>query len=103
MDLGVFFLSFFGFFFRVIFLIVFESFWGAILGRFGSQNRLKMRLMLGVCVCVRVRVFWSFFQFFFRFVFCIDFGVILELCWEAFGGFWRSKSVILGIDFFMFF
>ena len=30
--------------FRVDFLFVLGSFWGAILGRFWSQNRIKMRI-----------------------------------------------------------
>ena len=41
-DLGVFFRSFFWFFFRVVFLFVFLWFWGAFGERFWSQNRHKI-------------------------------------------------------------
>ena len=45
--------SFFWFFFCVVFVFVFGSFWGAILGRFGRQNWVKM------CTCDFV-IFFAF-------------------------------------------
>ena len=41
----------FGYSFFILFSIVFESFWGWILEPFWSQNRVKVRLMLELCVC----------------------------------------------------
>ena len=101
---------FFSLLFRVDFLFVLGSFWGAILGRFWSPNRINMRLCdflifidfplvfqcflrFGGCYFSLISVLFSLrFWHPFLVVFWIDFGVIL-------GGFRGSKSVIFGIDF----
>ena len=109
-QLSQFFFLLFLFFFRVAFLFVLGSFWGAFWGRFGSQKLIKMR----TCDFLKFigfpwgfqyfLVFWrvlissyfsSFFDPFFAPIFIqflVRLGVIL-------GGFWEPKSVILGIDF----
>ena len=89
----------FSFFFLIDFLMIFGSFWGAILRRFWSQKSIKMRLMSFWFLFIFKWFFNGFFvlegsmfvfvRLFFRFVFCIDFwsilGSILESFWEALG------------------
>ena len=66
----LFFRSFFWFFFRLVFLFAFESFWGAMLGRFGSQNRDKIR---------------CFVRCFFVLIFCSFWGRFGVRFWDVFG------------------
>ena len=105
---------FFSLLLRIDFLFVFGSFWNAILGRFWSPNRIKMRicdylifigfLMFFNVFCVSKGVMFVLFRFFFRFVFGIDFllffGSILWSFREAFGSpTWSFLASIFGIDF----
>ena len=100
--------------FRVDFLIVFWSFWGANMGRFWSQKSIKMRLMSFWFLLI---LYWFFhyfcvlgglmlvlYRFFLRIVFCIDFLVDLGIDFGALlGAFGGSKSIIFGINFGMIF
>ena len=86
---SVFFSFFLLLFFRVVFLFVFGSFWGAMLEPFWSPNRVNMQLMLEQRVCAFACVlvlFWRVdslrFLHQFLLVFLIDFGIV----WGGFGG-----------------
>ena len=70
---------FFSFFFRVDFWIVLGPFWGAILGRFWSQNWVKMR------IC--------------GFLFFIDFPLVFQRFLRLGGCYVRLVSVLFSLRF----
>ena len=75
---------FFGVVFRVVFLFVLGSFWGAMLGHFWRQNRIKMRTFFG-----------SFFVLFFC-SFLVGFGCHCGTFLEAKSG---QNALCLGFLF----